>query len=115
MSFFKFISESKKDLDKIKNKYISNIEIYNVYEFNDKISIDLIKVKDKNKGTGSNIMKDLCSYADKSNKTIILTPSDEFGSDKNALIKFYKKFGFVENDGDDKIFGIFEEMYRLPK
>ena len=42
-------------------------------------------------------MKDLCTYADKSNKTIILTPSDEFGL------------------SEDKIFGIFEEMYRKPK
>lgn len=109
-----YFNESKKEIDKIKNKYISNIEIYNVYEFDDKISIDLIKVKDKNKGTGTNIMKDLCSYADKNNKIIILTPSDEFGSNKNELIKFYKKFGFVENKDENKIFGIFEEMYREP-
>lgn len=110
-----YFNESKKDLDKIKNKYISNIEIYNVYEFNDKISVDLIKVKDKNKGTGTSIMKDLCSYADKNNKVIILTPSDEFGSTKIELINFYKKFGFIENENENKIFGIFEEMYRLPK
>lgn len=111
---FKVFVESKKELDKIKSKY-SNIEIFNVYEFNDKISIDLIKVKQKGNGTGSKIMIDLCDYADKNNKIIILTPSDEFGSSKAELIKFYKKFGFVENDGDAKIFGIFEEMYRKPK
>lgn len=108
------LNESKKDLEKIKNKYLDNIEIFNVYEFEDKISIDLIKVKEKKIGTGSSIMKDLCSYADKSNKIIILTPSEEFGSSKTELIKFYKKFNFVENEGENKIFGIFEEMYREP-
>ena len=61
-------------------------------------------------------MNDLCKYADKNNKTIILTPSNEFGAtSKKRLVDFYKRFGFVENKGKNKIFGIFESMYRLPK
>lgn len=108
------LNESKKDLEKIKNKYLDNIEIFNVYEFKDKISIDLIKVKEEKLGTGTSIMKDLCVYADKTKKIIILSPSDEFGGNKKRLIEFYKRFGFVENKGKNKIFGIFEEMYREP-
>lgn len=114
MSFKEFITE-KDDISIIKNKYKDLFSKINIYEFNDKISIDLIVVKDKNSGNGTALMKDICNYADKKNKIIILTPSDEFGTSKSALIKFYKKFGFVENDGDNKIFGIFEEMYRKPK
>ena len=60
-------------------------------------------------------MKDICEYADKSKKIIILSPSDDFGGNKKRLIEFYKRFEFVENKGKDKDFEIFESMYRLPK
>ena len=60
-------------------------------------------------------MQDICDYADKEKKTIILSPSDEFGGNKKRLIDFYKRFGFVENKGKNKEFLIFESMYRLPR
>ena len=110
-----FLTEITKELTSIKEKYKEYFSTLNIYEFKDKLSIDLIVVKEKSSGHGSALMKDLCLYADKTKKMIILTPSDEFGSSKSDLIKFYKKFNFVENNGDDKIFGVFEEMYRLPK
>lgn len=113
-SFSEFLRESN-DLKSIISIYKEYFNKINIYEFNDKISIDLIVAKEKGTGKGTELMKALCEYADKNNKIIILTPSDEFGSSKSNLIKFYKKFGFIENKGSNKIFGIFEEMYRNPK
>lgn len=113
-SFREWLREAH-NIKSVLSLYKTNFDKLNIYEFDDKISIDLIVAKEKNSGFGSKLMKDICNYADKENKIIILTPSDEFGSSKGDLIKFYKKFGFVENDGENKIFGIFEEMYRKPK
>lgn len=113
MSFREILLETE-SLKEIKNKYKDNLLKFNVYEFNDKISLDLIVVKEQNKGTGTNILKDLVAYGDSKNRIIILTPSSDFGGSVPKLIKFYKRFGFVVNDGKNKIFGIFEKMYRLP-
>lgn len=60
-------------------------------------------------------MNEIVDYCDKTNKTIILTPSDEFGGNKKRLIEFYKRFGFLENKGKNKIFDIFESMYDYQK
>lgn len=114
MTFKQLLLEST-TVKEIKNKYKDNLEKFNVYEFQDKISLDLIVVKDKNQGTGSKVLQELCDYADKYTKIIILTPSSDFGGNVKKLIEFYKRFGFVLNDGKNKIFGIFEKMYRLPK
>lgn len=114
-TFKEFLSENTNFIKTIKEKYKEYFSKINVYEFTDKISIDLIITKEKNSGYGTNLMKDICDYADKNNKTVILTPSDEFGGNKKRLIEFYKRFGFVENKGKNKIFEIFEQMYRLPK
>lgn len=111
---FKEFFYEEYSIKQLQNKYKDKFSKINVYEFDNKISIDLIIAKEKGKGYGSDLMKDLCSYADSKNKTIILTPSEDFGSSVKDLIKFYKKFGFVENKGKNKIFGIFETMYRLP-
>ena len=102
------------DLKGIKTKYIDSLEKFNVYEFSNKISIDLIVIKDKNSGVGTKIMKEIVQYADNKNLTCVLSPSNEFGGNKKRLIEFYKRFGFVENKGKNKEFGIFETMYRLP-
>lgn len=124
MKFLKeYISSLKEDasenmssgLKNIKNKYSEEIEKFNVYEFNGKLSIDLIVMKNKNSGYGTKVMQELCDYADSKNLIMILSPSNEFGSSKSRLIEFYKRFGFVENKGKNKIFGIFETMYRTPK
>lgn len=106
--------EESNSISSLKDKYEGDIDKLNVYEFTDKISIDLIVVKDKSSGVGTKIMNDICDIADKENKICILTPSDEFGGSKSRLIKFYKRFGFVENKGKNKDFTIFETMYRLP-
>lgn len=107
------VEEAFKLKKELESKF--DLEKTNVYEFTDKISIDLIVVKDKNNGTGTKVMEYVCKYADKHNKIIILSPSSDFGGNKNKLIKFYKKFNFVENKGKNKDYEIFETMYRTPR
>ena len=68
----------------------------------------------RNQGTGTNAMQDIIKYADSQNKTIALTPSSDFGSNKKRLTDFYKKLGFVENKGRYKDYEISESMYRAP-
>ena len=114
-SFRNWLQENTSFIKELKEKYKNSFKTINIYEYNNKISIDLIIVKEQNSGEGTKLMKDICEYADKSKKIIILSPSDEFGGNKKRLIEFYKRFGFVENKGKDKDFEIFESMYRLPK
>ena len=114
-NFRNWLQENTSFIKEIKEKYKNSFKTINIYEYNNKISIDLIIAKEQNSGEGTKLMKDICEYADKSKKIIILSPSDEFGGNKKRLIEFYKKFGFVENKGKNKDFEIFESMYRLPK
>ena len=69
----------------------------------------------RNSGTGTKAMKILTDYADKNNHTIALTPSSDFGGNKNKLIEFYKRFGFVLNKGRNKDYEISETMYRISR
>lgn len=115
LSFREYLKENTNFISSIKKKYKEHFSKINIYEFDDKISIDLIVATEKNTGSGTRLMQDICEYADKEKKTIILSPSDEFGGNKKRLIEFYKRFGFVENKGKNKEFLIFESMYRLPK
>ena len=110
-----YLRENTNFISSIKKKYKEEFSKINVYEFEDKISIDLIIATEKNTGVGTKLMQDICDYADKQKKTIILSPSDEFGGNKKRLIEFYKRFDFVENKGKNKEFSIFESMYRLPE
>ena len=114
-NFRNWLQENTSFIKEIKEKYKNSFKTINIYEYNNKISIDLIIVKEKNSGEGTKLMKDICEYADKSKKIIILSPSDDFGGNKKRLIEFYKRFEFVENKGKNKDFEIFESMYRLPK
>ena len=114
-NFRNWLQENTSFIKEIKEKYKNSFKTINIYEYNNKISIDLIIVKEQNSGEGTKLMKDICEYADKSKKIIILSPSDDFGGNKKRLIEFYKRFEFVENKGKNKDFEIFESMYRLPK
>lgn len=114
-NFRDYLRENTSFINSIKKKYKDDFSKINIYEFDNKISIDLIVARETNNGAGTRLMQEICDYADKENKIIILSPSDEFGGNKKRLIEFYKRFGFVENKGKNKIFEIFESMYREPK
>ena len=75
-----------------------------------------VNEEDQYAGNGTNFMSDLCEWADKNGKIITLTPSDDFGaSSVGRLIKFYKRFGFVENKGKRTDFNTKQYMYRKPR
>jgi len=106
----------------INSKYSSVIKRFMIYYDQSTKSIFLsdiyIKPEFYGKGFGSKIMNDLITFADNNKLPITLIPENERGSDKK-LIDFYKKFGFVVNQGNlkNKQLSIPDSisLYRLPK
>jgi GNAT superfamily N-acetyltransferase len=80
-------------------------------------SLSKIKVPDelRNSGAGTKAMQDIVDRMDREGAIIVLTPDDAFGGNKNRLIKFYKRFGFVPNKGRNKDFRFRETMIRYPQ
>lgn len=66
-------------------------------------------------GKGTAAMQALVEYADRTGQRIALSPSADFGGNKNRLMEFYKRFGFVENKGRNKDFRVSETMIREPQ
>lgn len=63
-------------------------------------------------GLGSEVMQQLCDYADRHGLAIALTPDPVYGSSKTRLTQFYRRFGFVPNKGRNKDFRVMESMIR---
>ena len=105
---------SEKDLT---SKYGKCINALDIYENKSSLRLTRIIVKDecRGDGVGSNIMTDLINYADKNKQIITLTPSSDFGGNKNRLIQFYKRFGFKHNKGVYKSYEYMDTMIRYPK
>lgn len=82
------------------------------------ISLDMIAATDLGQGSGTAAMQDLVAYADKVGRRLVLSPAqkgDPHGtSSRSRLVKFYKRFGFVENKGRAKDFTVSEAMIREP-
>ncbi len=84
---------------------IDNTVVIEVQNFDERLMLSSILSIDKNKGNASNVMKKITDIADKYHVTIALTP-EPFGRDankltKSQLIKFYKKFGFKNDEFGD--------------
>jgi len=76
----------------------------------------VVPKESRGQGKGTKFMNDLAKYADSLGKTIYLTPDKIFGATSKArLVKFYKRFGFVENKGRQRVFEMSSSMYRKPK
>lgn len=73
----------------------------------DHIFLTILRVKERNKGTGTLIMNELCVYCDENNLIIKLCPTDTHGSEYERLILFYERFEFKFEDD--------EQMIRFPK
>ncbi|MDX9691950.1 MAG: hypothetical protein RBT45_05780, partial [Acholeplasmataceae bacterium] len=102
----------------IKEKYREYTENVWMYEKDNYIRLDTIKIKKelRNQGIGTQFMKDLIGYADQENKIIGLTPSDAFGASSVSRLKdFYKRFGFKENKGRNSHMQYMETMIRMPQ
>lgn len=86
----------------------------------DTMSIGMLEVpKDQRKqGIGTEVMQDVVALADAMGRRVELTVGlkDKLhGTTSRArLIKFYKRFGFVENKGRNKDFRTSASMYREP-
>lgn len=65
------------------------------------ILVDRLIVKDKNKGTGTEIMQEICRIADEHKVRLALVPTPigrSKGMNEVDLMKFYGKFGFEPID-----------------
>lgn len=103
--------------DILKSKYGQYLDGLDIYENRTSLILSRIIIKDEARGTGigSKIMQDLVNYADKNRQIVALTPSSDFGGNKNRLIQFYKRFGFKANKGQYKSFEFRDTMIRYPR
>jgi len=102
-------------MDDIESRYSVELFIYYT-KFAHTIILSKIVIdkKDRSKGIGTNVMNEICDFADKHNLRIGLTPSSDFGGSKSRLIQFYKSFGF-KNYKNYKGYEFRETMIRLPQ
>lgn len=70
----------------------------------------------RGQGLGSEFMRDLTRYADRTGQRVGLTPSTDRGATSiSRLQRFYRQFGFVPNRGKSRDFEISETMVREPE
>lgn len=74
----------------------------------------------RGQGLGEQVMQALIEDADDAGVTITLTPTvldspGDKATSRARLVRFYRRFGFVENKGRNKDFSFREAMYRLPR
>lgn len=101
----------------LEDKYKSELIGLDIYEDSKSIKLSRIVINPdfRNKGVGTSILNDLINYADKTKKIVTLTPSSDFGGNKNRLVQFYKKFGFKMNKGVHKSYEYMDTMIRWPR
>lgn len=103
----------------IKEKYpIKSFHVYETRKGDLKLDTIIVEKDNRKKGIGTKIINELINHANTNNKRIVVTPAikDDFQgtTSRSRLVKFYKRFGFVENKGRKKDFTISEGMYRDP-
>jgi GNAT superfamily N-acetyltransferase len=99
------------------DKYHDYLSFLTIFENRTSLKVSKIVVglEYRNSGIGTKIMQDLITYADNNKQIVVLTPSSDFGGNKNRLIQFYKKFGFKLNQGYNKSYEFMDTMIRYPK
>jgi len=108
--------EQTQNIDDIRKQW-DNLGIqHGLSERSNEIEPGVIKVpkEERNQGIGNKAMSILIDYADKVGKRIVVSPTNEFGSNKQRLTNWYKKLGFVENKGRNKDYTTRKTMYRDP-
>jgi len=107
------LSTSLKSKYPIKDLFLSINSVGNL-----RIVSIIIDKEHRNMNVGSDIIKEINQFADKNNLKITLTPGlkdkHHGTTSRSRLIKFYKRFGFIENKGRNKDFTISDLMYRKP-
>jgi GNAT superfamily N-acetyltransferase len=85
------------------------------------LKLEMIRVPKaaRRRGVGTSAMEELVAFADRHQLPVLLTPAvpgDPGGPSSRArLVRFYRRFGFVENKGRAKDFTVSEGMYREPR
>ncbi len=108
-------SDIRYSLAEIKEKYKDYTDNVWMYEKDNYIKLDTIRIKKelRKQGIGTQFMNDLIGYADQEGKIIGLTPSDAFGASSIARLReFYRRFGFKPNKSHMQYM---ETMIREPK
>lgn len=97
------------------------LETFSLYERPDgSLYLQTIEVPRgyRKQGVGSQVMAELTSFADQRGSRIVLSPdvrdAGRGTTSRARLVRFYKRFGFVENKGRHKDYRISEGMYREP-
>jgi GNAT superfamily N-acetyltransferase len=99
-------------MNDIESRYDVDLFIYyNKFAHTIILSKIVIDKKNRGKGIGTNVMNEICDFADKNKLRIALTPSSDFGGSKTRLIQFYKNFGFKNYKG----YEFRESMIRVPQ
>ena len=107
-----------KEFNSYLNKKYSGIRIY-IFDSRGDIKLDSIIIPKhlQNQGIGTQILNEITEFADSKNKRLILSPAQQDKihgtTSRGRLVKFYKRFGFVENKGKD--FSISESMFRISR
>lgn len=103
--------------DEIKKLYGDYLDGLDIYENRTSLKISRIVLKPEARqgGVGTKIMQAIVNYADRNKQIVTLTPSSDFGGNKNRLIQFYKRFGFKHNNDIYKSFEFMDSMIRYPK
>lgn len=101
----------------LRDKYSQYLKGLDIFENKTSLKLSKIILNDeaKNSGVGTKIMNDLINYADANKQIVTLTPSSDFGGNKNRLVQFYKRFGFKLNQGQYKHYEYSDSMIRYPK
>jgi hypothetical protein len=120
--FTTFVNESWSKVSPLRGelleRYGNVIEKIQISETSDnylEIGMIIIKNRFRDNGYGTEIMGKIVEYCDRYGKKAHLTPTDEFGSNKSRLRKFYIEFGFVPNKGSNKDFRVKDTMIRIPR
>lgn len=80
------------------------------------VQINELKVLIPGRGDGSRLMTDLVRIADYKGWTLTLTPDLGLGATSLSRLKrFYKRFGFVDNNGENTDFTTIDSMLRKPQ
>lgn len=99
---------------------IPGLNLY-VYENDRKIVLSsiIIPKNQQRQGLGTQILQDLVAYADQVGKRMELTPGlkdkNHGTTSRNRLVRFYKRFDFLENKGRNKDYSTMEGMIRRPQ
>ncbi|MBU0593363.1 MAG: hypothetical protein KKH74_06450 [Gammaproteobacteria bacterium] len=109
--------DQSEKLDALRQRWLDSGVDGDISEKNGVITLSRIVVPEdeRNAGKGTAAMQSLIEYADRNGQHIALSPSSDFGGNKQRLVKFYKRFGFVENKGKNRVFSASERMYRQAK